>query len=123
MRVAYFGTYERAYPRNAQVVSCLRRAGVEVIERNVEVWRGRDNWGAGIGTATRLAAGEARLLMRPGVGDVDAVIVGYPGQFDVPAARRAARGAPVVFNPLVSLADTLVADRGRFKPGSFAARA
>ena len=39
------------------------------------------------------------------------------------AARRAARGAPVVFNPLVSLADTLVEDRGRFRRGSLAARA
>jgi glycosyltransferase involved in cell wall biosynthesis len=38
-------------------------------------------------------------------------------------ARRAARGRPIVFNPLVSLADTLVADRGRFRPGSLAARA
>jgi glycosyltransferase involved in cell wall biosynthesis len=38
-------------------------------------------------------------------------------------ARRAARGRPVVFNPLVSLADTLVSDRGRFRPGSLAARA
>src|SRR5439155_1973156 len=47
----------------------------------------------------------------------------YPGHFDLPAARRTARGAPVVFNPLVSLADTFVADRGRFRPGSVAARA
>ncbi|MDF2750459.1 MAG: hypothetical protein K0T00_1635, partial [Gaiellaceae bacterium] len=23
MRVLYFGTYERDYPRNAQVISCL----------------------------------------------------------------------------------------------------
>lgn len=51
------------------------------------------------------------------------MIVGYPGHLDLPAARRAARGAPVVFNPLVSLADTLVEDRGRFRRGSAAARA
>src|SRR5918995_33052 len=38
---------------------------------------------------------------------------------DLGAARR----APVVFNPLVSLADTLVEDRGRFRPGSLAERA
>mgnify|MGYP003693602605 CR=1 FL=1 len=48
-------------------------------------------------------------------GDFDAVVVGYPGHFDLTAARRAARGRPVVFNPLVSLADTFVADRGRFR--------
>ena len=45
MRVLYFGTYERDYPRNAQVISCLRRAGVDVRERHVAVWDGqRDNW-------------------------------------------------------------------------------
>ena len=59
--------------------------------------------------------------MRPR--DVDVFVVGYPGHFDLPAARRAARGRPVVFNPLVSLADTLVADRGRFKQGTLPARA
>ena len=46
-----------------------------------------------------------------------------PGHFDLPAARRAARGRPVVFNPLVSLADTLVDDRGRFAPRLAARRA
>jgi glycosyltransferase involved in cell wall biosynthesis len=52
----------------------------------------------------------------------DALIVGYPGHLDLPAARRAARRRPVVFNPLVSLADTFVADRARFAERSLAAR-
>src|SRR5438132_11125374 len=123
MRVLYFGTYERDYPRNAQVISCLRRAGVEVRERHEPVWDGRrDSWRAGVGDAARLALAEARLL-RASRELFDAVVVGYPGHFDLPAARRAANGAPVVFNPLVSLADTFVDDRGRFRPGSLAARA
>jgi len=122
LRVLYFGTYDRAYPRNAQVISCLRRAGVEVRERHEAVWDGRrDGWRAGATDAIRLAAAEARLLRAPRE-HFDAVIVGYPGHFDLPAARRAARGAPVVFNPLVSLADTFVDDRARFRPGSPAAR-
>jgi glycosyltransferase involved in cell wall biosynthesis len=123
MRVLYFGTYQRDYPRNAQVVSCLRRAGVEVLERHVPVWEGRrDNWSAGVGAAARLGLAELVLLRRPAA-DFDAVLVGYPGHFDLPAARRAARGRPVIFNPLVSLADTFVSDRGRFRAGSVAARA
>ena len=123
MRVLYFGTYDRAYPRNAQVISCLRRAGVEVRERHESVWDGRrDGWRAGPADAVRLAAAQARLFRSPRE-RLDAVIVGYPGHFDLPAARRAAHGAPVVFNPLVSLADTFVDDRARFRPGSFAARA
>ena len=51
----------------------------------------------------------------------DAVIVGYPGHLDLGRARRL--GHPVVFNPLVSLWDTFVNDRGRFRPGSLRARA
>ena len=122
MRVVYFGTYERRYPRNAQVISCLRRAGVEVRERHEPVWDGReDKWGAGLTVAPRLALAEARLLWRPN-GEADAVLVGYPGHLDLPAARRAARGRPVIFNPLVSLVDTLVGDRRRFEPDSLPAR-
>jgi glycosyltransferase involved in cell wall biosynthesis len=105
------------------VISCLRRAGVEVEEEHVSVWDDlRDGWTAGAGRAARLVAAEARLLARR-PRRFDAFVVGYPGHFDLPAARRAARGRPVVFNPLVSLADTLVADRGRFRPGSLPARA
>jgi glycosyltransferase involved in cell wall biosynthesis len=106
------------------VISCLRRAGVEVVERHVGVWeQGRRNWAAGIGTGARLAAAEVRLLARRQHNRFDAVVVGYPGHFDLPAAKHAARGRPVVFNPLVSLHETLVEDRGRFAPGSAAARA
>jgi glycosyltransferase involved in cell wall biosynthesis len=123
MRVLYFGTYERDYPRNAQVISALRHAGVEVAEHHVAVWEGnRQNWSAGPAAAARLALAELRLLRRPR-DDFDVVVVGYPGHFDLPAARRAARGRPVVFNPLVSLSETLVADRGRFSAGSLPARA
>jgi glycosyltransferase involved in cell wall biosynthesis len=94
-----------------------------VEEEHVAVWDDlRAGWSAGFGRALRLAAAEARLLTRHPHG-FDAFVVGYPGHLDLPAARRAARGRPVVFNPLVSLADTLVSDRGRFRPGSPAARA
>ena len=83
----------------------------------------RDAWRAGPRTAARLALAEARLLARRPGTRYDAVVVGYPGHLDLVAARRAARGAPVVFDPLVSLSDTFVGDRGRFRAGSPAARA
>jgi glycosyltransferase involved in cell wall biosynthesis len=105
------------------VISCLRRAGVEVVERHEPVWEGREQkWTSGVGALPRLARAQARLLRRVS-GRFDAVIVGYPGHLDLVAARRAARGAPVVFSPLVSLWDTLVEDRGRFGGASLAARA
>jgi len=96
---------------------------VEVVERHESVWDDREEkWAVGAAAIGRLALAEARLFARRGP-DADVVLVGYPGHFDLPAARRAARGRPLVFNPLVSLSDTLVADRGRFGPGSLPARA
>jgi glycosyltransferase involved in cell wall biosynthesis len=104
------------------VISCLRRAGVEVVERHEPVWEGREHkFGAGVGAARRLAAAELRLRRRVKA-PFDALVVGYPGHLDLTAARRVAGDRPVVFNPLVSLADTLVSDRRRFPPGSIAAR-
>ena len=120
MRALYFGTYDRTYPRNAQVISSLRRAGVEVVERHRPVWEQRHNWSVGLRQLGRLLDAE-RDLWRRRREDADVLIVGYPGHFDLPAAKRAADGRPVVFNPLVSLHDTLVSDRGRFRPGGAAA--
>jgi glycosyltransferase involved in cell wall biosynthesis len=92
-----------------QVIACLRAAGVRVVERHRRVW-GRHNWSPGPRTLGRLARAELALA-RVRDAEADVVVVGYPGHADMPAARRVARGRPVVFNPLVSLADTLVDDR------------
>jgi glycosyltransferase involved in cell wall biosynthesis len=103
------------------VISCLRGAGVEVVERHESVWEGRRHkWSAGAAAAARIALAEARLLRRSSE-TFDAVLVGYPGYLDLAAARWVARGKPVVFNPLVTLTDTLVEDRRRFPEGSPAA--
>jgi glycosyltransferase involved in cell wall biosynthesis len=96
---------------------------VHVTERHASVWEGEEQkWKAGVGALARMCAAEAKLLRRAG-DDFDALVVGYPGQLDLPAARWVARGKPVVFNPLVSLWDTWVSDRQRFAPGSASARA
>lgn len=82
---------------------------------------------SGAATTGRSASGSwrgwhaPRALARRRTDDADVVVVGYPGHFDMPAAKRTARGRPVVFNPLVSLHDTLVGDRARFRPRSPAA--
>ena len=122
MRVLYFGTYERNYPRNAQVISALRTAGVEVVEHHEPVYEARrDNWAVRWTVALRLFVAEMRL--RYSSHDAfDVVLVGYPGHFDVPHARRVAGKRPLVFNPLISLHDTLVGDRSRYREGRFTAR-
>jgi glycosyltransferase involved in cell wall biosynthesis len=81
----------------------------------------RDAWSAGVGTAVRLFRAELRLARLPPT-DADVVLVGYPGHVDLRAARRVAGDRPVVFDPLVSLHDTFVTDRRRFRAGSPMAR-
>lgn len=121
MRVAYFGTWERGYPRNEQVISCLRGAGVDVDEIHVPAWRAEHKFALGPSALPRLAVAEAKLALRRVPRNVDALLVGYPGQFDLPAAKVHRR--PVILNAMVSLYDTFVEDRQRFVEGSAPARA
>lgn len=123
MRVLAFGTYQRDYPRFTQAAAAMRAGGAVVVERHRAVWDGRrDGWRLGTASAARLLAAEIGLALRPGREEADVVYVGYPGHLDLPAARRAARSRPIVFDPLVSLYDTLVSDRRRVAAGSAAAR-
>jgi glycosyltransferase involved in cell wall biosynthesis len=120
VRVTYFGTWERGYPRNEQVISALRRAGVEVDLVHEAVWSGEHKFATGARTVPRLAAAELRLALRRVGRASDALIVGYPGHSDIWSAKR--HGRPVIFNAMVSLYDTLVEDRRRFTAGSLPAR-
>jgi glycosyltransferase involved in cell wall biosynthesis len=123
VRVLYFGTYERHYPRNAQVISALRRASVEVVESHVPVWEDKQHkFGLGPASALKLGVAELRLL-RARPPEFDVMIVGYPGHFDMLRARRVARDRPLVFNPLLSLYDSIILDRGRWSDRSLQARA
>jgi glycosyltransferase involved in cell wall biosynthesis len=128
--VAYFGTYDPDYPRNAVIIAGLREHGVAVSEfraplpplsaAEMATPAGAARLGAGV------AAAHARLVARhrPGL-DVDAVIVGYPGYFLVPFGRALAayRRVPLVFDPLVSLWDTFAGDRGLVQGGGWKAAA
>jgi glycosyltransferase involved in cell wall biosynthesis len=120
VRVAYFGTWERGYPRNDQVIAALESAAVEVDLVHEEMWAGTHKFGLTPSVFPRLARAELRLARAPVAEEVDALLVGYPGQFDVWSARRHRR--PIVFNAMVSLYDTFVEDRERFRDGSLPAR-
>jgi glycosyltransferase involved in cell wall biosynthesis len=122
VKVAYFGTWERGYPRNEQVISCLSAAGVEVAQIHAELSLGEHKFAPRLATTVpRLALAELRLAFTRIAADVAALLVGYPGQFDIWSAKR--HGKPVVFNAMVSLYDTFVEDRQRFAAGSLAANA
>ncbi|HTX70607.1 MAG TPA: glycosyltransferase [Thermoleophilia bacterium] len=128
--VAYFGTFEPDYPRNAVLITGLREHGVEVHEFRAALPPLTAAEMAGARGAARLAAGvvEAHLRLlaqHRGRLDIDAVIVGYPGHFLVPFGRLLAafRGAKLVFDPLVSLLDTFAGDRGLVQAGGAKAAA
>jgi glycosyltransferase involved in cell wall biosynthesis len=116
--VAYFGTYDPGYPRNAVLLAGLRELGVPIQEFQAPLPDVPAAQMATAAGAARLAAGLAaahlRLLAQHRRKlDVDVVIVGYPGQFLVPFGRLLAayRRARLVFDPLVSLWDTFAGDR------------
>ncbi len=128
--VAYFGTYDPAYPRNAVIIAGLRELGVTVHEFRAPLPQLSAAQMATPGGAARLAAGvltaHARLLAQHrGQLVVDAVVVGYPGHFMVPYGRAlaAVRHARLVFDPLVSLWDTFAGDRGLVSQGGLKAAA
>jgi glycosyltransferase involved in cell wall biosynthesis len=121
MRVAYFGTWERGYPRNDQVLAALDSAGVAVDLVHEEMWAGTHKFGLTPTVLPRLARAELRLARAEVRADAEAIVVGYPGHFDLWSAKRHSR--PVVFNAMVSLSDTFVEDRERFEDGSLPARA
>lgn len=131
MRVLYFGCYDREGGRNAIVQAALRAAGVELVECQVALWRdtgaklgaarGR---GAALAAAGRQAAAWLRLIARHRrQAAYDLMLVGSTAHLDLPLARRLAdrRGVPLVFDPLVSIGETL-RDRGLARPDTLRAR-
>lgn len=119
MRALYFGTYDREHPRNINAIAAMSAVGIEVTERSARVRHG------GLLGALSVFGAEAKLstpsLTTGRRRDFDVVIVGYPGHFDVPRARRVAHTRPLVFDAVLSLEDELVEVRRRFRPRSTAA--
>ncbi len=131
LSLAYFGTYDPTYPRNAVMLAGLRAGGVRVHEFNAPLAHALSAaemaTAAGAGrVAADVAKAHLELLLQHRRGlKIDVIVVGYPGHLAMPlaAALAALRGALLVFDPLVSLADTFAGDRGLFDAESPAAAA
>lgn len=109
-RVCFFGAWDPDYPRNRILREGLRRAGAEVLETRVRERRAFRRYPA-------LLAAFARTG-RP----ADVLLVPEFRHKDVPLARALAGRRRLVFDPLVSRHDTLVADWGLHGEGSAQAR-
>src|SRR5919206_1981603 len=119
-RVLFFGTYDaRKYPRVRGLQEGFAALGDEVLECNVplgldtaaRVRMLRRPWLVPL-LLVRLAAAWIRLAVRSRRHrNVDVVVVGYMGHFDVHLARLLWPRTPIVLDHLVSARDTAV-DRG-----------
>lgn len=125
MRVLFFGTYDaQRHPRIGVLRQGFMQLGAEVVELNKPI---------GFDTATRVKMlrqpwrpplALARLLRRwfwlwkqaRRIGQVDVIVVGYLGHFDVHLARRLWRDRPLVLDYLISMRATAIdrAIRNRF---------
>jgi len=133
-RVLALGTFQPEYPRNALTQAGLRALGCPIDTLNVPVWdRLPDRlaparrWRSLASLGVRLLRAYATLLVRlpRRLARVDVVLVGYPGHLDMlalgPFVRLSRRR--LIFDPLVTLTDTLVEDRRLIPPGGMRARA
>jgi len=128
VRITWAGTFEPEFNRNMKIARLLERVGVEVSVTRVSVWGDSRVDLASTGKAralVRIVAAVPRLLWqllwspRP-----DAYLVSYPGWFDVPVVWVASRfkRAPIVFDPFISLFDTMILDRAMYTPSSWVGR-
>jgi glycosyltransferase involved in cell wall biosynthesis len=105
LTVGRFGHYDPGYARNRILAKALRRAGASVIE---------------IGDGRRFLARTPGLARAAWRANPDVLLVGFPGHADVATARLVSlgRGAPLIFDALVSLWETNVVDRRVARPRS-----
>ena len=128
MRVAWAGTFDPDFPRNEKLARLMEMSGVEVRVISKSLWAGdRIALAARPGPRVVLKALVAypvllfRLIVAP---SPDVYLVSYPGWFDIPLVRMVAsiKRRPVVFDPFISLFDTMISDRGLHRANSLTAR-
>lgn len=113
LRVCYFGTYRANYERNRIMIDRLRLCGFEVIPCHATLWQGfEDRQRAASGSwkkpsfLVRVIKAYLKLLSEyRKVGDYDIMMIGYPGQPDIPLGRFLSkiRGKPLVWDVVMSI--------------------
>lgn len=129
LRVCVAGSWDPDVGRNRILLRLLTLAGCEVTTVRVELWGTRED--------AVVRRGKLRTLLRALIAvptlmlrclrapRADVVIVPYPGHLDVPVVKAIARlrGMPLLFDPFISLFDTIVSDRALSAPDSLLGRA
>ena len=118
MRVLWTGTFDPEFSRNKKLARLMSLSAVHwrVVRENV--------WASdrvalasrpSLIVALRALIGYAKLLVRLLIAPApDVYLVSYPGWFDVPVVRLVAsvKRRPLLFDPFLSLFDTMISDRG-----------
>jgi glycosyltransferase involved in cell wall biosynthesis len=129
MRVVWAGTFDPEFSRNKKLKKLLGLAQIDVETVREDLWSGDRVALAGKPTPQilfRAAVRYPRLLFRLLRTETpDVYLVSYPGWFDMPLVRIVAivKRRPIVFDPFLSLHDTMIADRGLHAGSSLMARA
>ena len=132
-RILYLGTYEHDYPRNVLTIAALRQAGYAVEEVHASVWSSSGDKTlllksplAMLRLGLRLVFAYISLAVRLifDARRADLVVFGYIGQLDVLILGPLVRllRLPIIFNPLITLTDTLIEDRKRIHARGILAR-
>lgn len=131
MRVLCWGTYDTSKPRARILIEGLRRNGVEVIERQADIWSGVVDKSQIRGVGRRLWIVLRWLLAYPRLAWLlaraprpDVILVGFPGLIDMLVAAPIARirGIPLAWDMFMSVYDTVVEDRRMLRRGGLPAR-
>jgi len=107
MKICYFGGYDKDYPRTRILMKGLKKNGVEIIEcHELQKFLPNKFKLINIPRFLSLVAKHSKLK------DYDAMIVGYPGWYDMPIARLLTnlRGKPIIFDAFTSMYETIYTD-------------
>ena len=128
MKLVWTGTFEPDFSRNKKLARLLRLAEAEVVVVREGLW-GDDRIELASNGRWRVALqallAYPRLLFRLlAMAPPDLYLVSYPGWFDLPVVRLVAmiKRRPIVFDPFISLYDTMISDRQLHSGASLSAR-
>jgi glycosyltransferase involved in cell wall biosynthesis len=110
MKLLYLCGKERSYIRNVMMMKGLRNCGCEIIDCSDESR-----------TYLRRFLNSLFRFFASGKAGLDFVFIGCLGHYYVPLIRRVT-AKPLIFDPFVSMYDTMCLDRKRFRPDSAAGR-
>jgi glycosyltransferase involved in cell wall biosynthesis len=112
MKICFFGIYDPAYARNRVLMSGLKAHGYEIVECRVDPRTTK-----GIAKFRELFKAAININKR----EIDAVIVAFPGHSVVWLAYLLFGRKRLIFDAFLSLYDSNVYDRKRYKPNSLKA--